>query len=127
MKFNVDKFREMAKPLDEKGQEEITFRKENRSWLRLSCEIALKIREVLKEKGLTQAELATRMGVTAAQVSKLLSGKMNLELKTIDAIQQALGTSILSVDLSLHPQPFNSLPVVYDEPEKTIVYCVDYD
>lgn len=127
MKFNVDKFREMARPLNEKEQEAMNFIKENRSWLRLSCEIALKIREVLKEKGLTQADLATRMGVTAAQVSKLLSGKMNLELKTIDAVQQALGTSILTIDLSIPPQPSLSLPMVYSEPETTIAYCIDYE
>ena len=49
---------------------------------------------------MSQVELATLMGVTPAQVSKLLSGKVNFELKTIAKLQSVLNDSIVEISLS---------------------------
>ena len=47
--------------------------------------------------GMSQSELAVKMNVSPSQVAKILSGKENLGLKTIDKIESALGVSLISV------------------------------
>ncbi len=48
----------------------------------------------LKETGLTQRELARRLNVSDAYVSKLLSGKANMSLKTLIKLSTALGLQV---------------------------------
>lgn len=72
---------------------------ENRDWLLLSVKLAMKIRSPLEVVGISQSELARRMGVTPAQVTKILSGQENLGLKTIAKVESALGKPLFSVDI----------------------------
>lgn len=83
MKFNVEKLKQMSRPMTDEEKKDIEFRKENREWLAVSERLALKLRRILRTEGILQSELAERMGVTPAQVTKILSGKENLGLKTI--------------------------------------------
>ncbi len=53
----------------------------------------------MEAKGISQSELARRMGVTPAQVTKILSGRENMGLKTITKVQSALGTPLFSVEV----------------------------
>jgi len=46
------------------------------------------------EKGLTQAELASRLGKPQSYVSKFESGERKLELAELDAICDALGARL---------------------------------
>ncbi len=78
----------------------VQYRIENADWLQLSATIALKIRKLLRQQGMTQVEFADRLGVTPPQVSKLLSGKINFELKTLVNIQHAIGQSIIDVSFN---------------------------
>lgn len=100
MKFNVEKLKEIARPLTSEEKAAMDFRCENADWLRLSAKIALKIRKVLRQKNITQVQLATKLGVSPAQISKYLSGKVNFELKTISKIQSLLEEDILEINLS---------------------------
>lgn len=97
MKFDVEKVKAMAREMNEKERAEMEYREENAEWLQFSAIIALRIRKLLRQKGLSQADLAERLGVTPAQVSKLLSGKVNFELKTIVKIQNVLEGKILEI------------------------------
>lgn len=97
MKFNAEKMRSIARPSTEKENALRQNRIENAEWLNTSAKIALNIRTILRCMGISQVELAARMGVTPAQVTKILSGKENLGLKTIDKIENALGVSLISV------------------------------
>lgn len=106
MKFNVEKLKEIARPMNAEEQAAMDFRSENADWLRLSAQIALKIRKVIRQKGMSQAQLASELGVTPAQVSKYLSGKINFELKTIAKFQSVLGESIMEINLSDKPKNF---------------------
>lgn len=49
------------------------------------------IRDVLAERGITQAELAARTGVTSAYVCNVLSGKKDISAKFAFALEYALG------------------------------------
>ena len=52
----------------------------------------LRIKEILKEKGMTQKELAQKMGVAEMSVSKSING--NPGLSTIEKIADALGVEV---------------------------------
>lgn len=99
MKFNVEKLKVVARPMTNEERASMDYRAENADWLQLSATIALKIRKLLRQQGMTQVDLADRLGVTPPQVSKLLSGKINFELKTLVSIQKALGKPIINVSL----------------------------
>lgn len=104
MKFNVEKLKAVARPMTQEEKAAMDYRAENADWLQLSATIALKIRKILRLQGLSQADLASRLGVTPAQVSKLLSGKVNFELRTLVNIQKAVGKPIFEVSLSEEPR-----------------------
>lgn len=99
MKFNVEKLKQMSHPMTDEEKKDIEFRKENREWLAVSERLALKLRRILRTEGILQSELAERMGVTPAQVTKILSGKENLGLKTISKIENAIGHSLIEVTM----------------------------
>ena len=73
------------------------YRTENAEWLQLSATIALKIRKLLRLQGMSQADLASHLDVSPAQVSKLLSGKVNFEIKTLSKIQRVIGKPIMEI------------------------------
>ncbi len=105
MKFNVEKLKAISRPMTQEERTTMDYRTENADWLQLSATIALKIRKLLRQQRMTQAELATRLGVTPSQVSKLLSGKINFELKTLVSIQHAIGKPIIEVSLKDMEKP----------------------
>lgn len=106
MQFNVEKLKEIARPMNAEEQAAMDYRCENADWLRLSVQIALKVRKVIRKKGMSQAQLASELGVTRAQISKYLSGKVNFELKTIAKLQSVLHEDIMEVNLSDSPKNY---------------------
>jgi transcriptional regulator with XRE-family HTH domain len=54
----------------------------------------LRIKEVLKEKGLTSVWLASQIGITQPNTSNIVSGKSNPSLETLEKIANALDVSI---------------------------------
>ena len=78
MRFDVEKLKQMARPMTDNERCEINERDANRDWLALSAKFALTVREILRNEHITQTELASRMGVSCSQVTKILSGKENL-------------------------------------------------
>jgi transcriptional regulator with XRE-family HTH domain len=53
----------------------------------------------MRERGLTRADLAARMGVSPGRVSQILSGGENLTLRTLAALSTALDARF-SIELS---------------------------
>ena len=70
---------------------------ERKAEFELSYAIAERIAYVLKSKGMTQRDLAQRLGKRESEVSKWLTGRHNLTTNTIARISYALGTPIISV------------------------------
>ncbi len=52
----------------------------------------MRIKEVIKEKGLTQKELADKLGMTTVGLSQILSGKPSYT--TLEKIASALGVKV---------------------------------
>ena len=55
--------------------------------------IMIRIKEVLKEKGITQAELAQRMGVHRVALNSTLNNP-NIKLSTLEKIAAAIGCEV---------------------------------
>lgn len=97
MGLNLKRLNEIAKQPSMKELEEAEFRDRNREWLKKSALIALEIRRFLRLNGKSQTQLAEMLEVSPAMVTKLLSGKENLSLKTICNIEQVIGVDLLNV------------------------------
>ena len=65
--------------------------------MEMSVAIANRIYEILEAKGMTQKDLAMRLGKTETEVSRWLSGTHNLTLSTICKISAALEEEIVSI------------------------------
>lgn len=83
MEFNIEKLKEIAKPMSSKSLEQMEWRKNNKQWLSLSAKIALKFRKYMIDNDITREKLAEGLGVSLAEVDIYLSGKYNFDLKTI--------------------------------------------
>ncbi len=108
MKFNIERLKEVAKPASPEALNESEYRDKNRDWLEKSALIALDIHAYLRKNGISKQEFAKMLGVTPAQVTKLLSGKENLGLKTISKIENVLQMDLVAIPnyeklYALHP------------------------
>ena len=82
-----------------------TITPEMKLQMEMSVAIANRIYEILEAKGMTQKELAQKLGKTETEVSRWLSGTHNLTLSTICKISAALGEEIVIVPkLTLEPE-----------------------
>ncbi len=61
-----------------------------------SFAIADQIRLVLRQQGLTQRDLATRLDKKESEVSRMLSGMHNFTLRTIARLEAALGAKLIT-------------------------------
>lgn len=131
MKFNIEKMKEISRPMTQCERQEIESRDENRDWLAMSARFALLLRQILRKEKMTQTELAARMGVSCVRITQLLSGKENIGLQTIAKVEKALGRSLVTFsdgnipsDSSLSQPTFTqvfSFPVYCSKPESHTV------
>lgn len=80
-------------------RERAEWRQENKSWLRHSQHIAMMMLDKMEALGLTQREVAERMGCSQQYVSRILKGHENLSIETMCKIEEALDLVILPQEL----------------------------
>lgn len=80
-----------------KWLEEAKWRLENRSWLKLSQAIAIRVLTRLDELKMSQVTLAKKMDVSPQQVNKWVKGKENFQLETICKLEDALGINLINL------------------------------
>jgi DNA-binding Xre family transcriptional regulator len=68
------------------------------SEVRLSADIIARIDAILKEKKMTQRDLARKMGRSEAVISRWTTGFPNLTLRSIAEISTALGEPLIRVN-----------------------------
>lgn len=90
MRETIQNLKMYASPTPSKWREEAESRLENKSWLRYSQMIAMKMLDKMELLGITQKMLAERMGCSQQYVSKILRGRENLSLETLSKIESAL-------------------------------------
>lgn len=81
-----------------KWKEQAQWHVDNWGWLKHSAKIALNARKKMAALGLTQKELAEKMGCSQQYISLVLKGKENLTLDTISRLER-----VLDMDLLIHP------------------------
>ena len=74
-----------------------TISPEMKLQMELSVAIVNRIYDILEAKGMTQKELALKLGKTETEVSRWLSGTHNLTLSTISKVSVALGEDIVII------------------------------
>lgn len=67
------------------------------SEVQLSADIIARIDAIMKQKNMTQKDLARKMGRSEAAISRWTSGFPNLTLKSIAEISTALGEPLIKV------------------------------
>ena len=77
----LEKLKQHQSETPSKWREEAEFRRANKSWIRRSQKIAVKILSKMRESGISQTELAHKMGCSQQYVSKILKGQENLPWK----------------------------------------------
>ena len=80
-------------------KEQAQWHVDNWGWLMHSTQIALNARNRMTAMGLSQKELAERIGCSQQYISLILKGKENLTLETISKLESALDSPLIS-----HPQ-----------------------
>ena len=101
MKDVIARLKENQSPTPSKWRERAEWRQQNKSWLRHSQRIAVKMLEKMDELGLTQKQLAELMGCSQQYVSKVLKGQENLSLETMSKIEDCLHISSLQEELEM--------------------------
>lgn len=93
----VKKLQAMASKEKPVWEERAKFRRENRDWLKKSQAIAIKVNGIIHEQGISQKDLAALMNVSPQQINKILKGQENLTLETIGRLENALGTTLITI------------------------------
>ena len=70
---------------------------EIRTEIQLSADIIARIDSILKEKNMSQRDLARKMGKSEAVVSRWTTGFPNLTLRSIAELSTALGEPLIQV------------------------------
>jgi len=87
--------------------------KESKVFISKSMEIAYQISLVLKDHGVNQKYLADALGKSEPEISKWLSGTHNFTVRTLAAIEAALGREIVVTPYKVKNNPLNYTTTLY--------------
>ena len=90
----VNKLEQFPSATPSRWREKAEERRESEAWRRESRRIALMMLDRLEALGMSQTDLAARLGCTQQYVSRILKGHENLSLKTICKIDDVLKLGI---------------------------------
>ena len=101
---DIDRLDNVALPENQAERDIAADMHDNGDFFKTSYRIAMKIKRALRTKGMTQAQLADIMGADRAMICRYLSGKANMELKTMIKIENALSINIIDRAISQKPK-----------------------
>lgn len=96
--IDLDKLNKISTP-DTTWSKSAIYRQENSDWLRKSAQIALVVLRALKDKSMSQKDLAVLLNVKPQQINKIVKGKENLTLETICKLERALDIKIVNIKM----------------------------
>lgn len=81
-----------------------------------SLDIIDQVNAILNRQGLTQKDLAAKLGKSESEISKWLSGGHNLTLKTISKIEDALGADVIVTPSKVNADLFDYFHLLEEGP-----------
>lgn len=90
----VSKLEQFQSSTPSHWREKSVCRHRNKTWLRHSQNIAVKMLNKMEELHLNQTQLAELMGCSQQYISKVLRGQENLSIETMSKIEQVLNIQI---------------------------------
>jgi ribosome-binding protein aMBF1 (putative translation factor) len=94
---NLENFEKLVSNENSGWLDSFLHYKANKRWLDYSSEVAVNVLEALREKEMSQKDLAKKMNVSAQQINKIVKGKQNLTFETIGKLEDALGISLIEI------------------------------
>lgn len=91
--------------------EEAGKKLENQGARKNARKVALRVLQILREKNISQTELAERMGVSRQQVGKIVKGQENFTFETIDKLERALGIILMTIGAATEEMPKSALRI----------------
>lgn len=86
--------------------------KETKIFVEKYADLIVRINDVMKQQGLTQKDLAEKMGQKPSAISRWLSGQYNITLRSIAKMEAELGESLIEIP---------NAPTLTDKIETTII------
>lgn len=99
--------------------------KETELYVRLYADIAIRIDQLLTEKGLTQKQLAEKMNKKPSEINRWLKGEHNFTLRSLAKLQHELGGRIISIPSNESTLPNADIDVVKYKLVKKIINLQD--
>ena len=90
----VEKLRKFESSTPSRWHEEAEWRRANRSWLRRSQAVAMKMLDKMEEMKWTQQQVAEKLGCSQQYVSRMVKGSENLTLEMLSKIEDVLDVSV---------------------------------
>lgn len=90
-----------------------------------SLRLAAKILRQLRMKGMSKGDLAEKLGVTQACVTRYVSGKCNFTLRTLVQLEEVLGINIINRDI-IPKQEEKPLPIIIQMPMESLGHVAYY-
>jgi transcriptional regulator with XRE-family HTH domain len=91
---------------------------EVKNYVKLYADIVVRVNQLLKDKGITQAELAKGLNKQPSEISKWLSGNHNLTLKSLAKLHAELGEEIVTVPMTKKTFEHTNNSIKFDLLEK---------
>lgn len=92
----VERLKKFESPTPSKWREEAQWRRANRSWLRRSQAVAMKMLDKMEQMGWTQQQVADKLGCTQQYVSRMVKGSENLTMEMLSKIEDDLDIRVFS-------------------------------
>lgn len=90
----VERLRQYQSPTPSRWREEAEWRRANRSWIRRSQTVAMKMLDKMEEMKWTQQKVAEMLGCSQQHVSKIVKGSENLTLEMLSKIEDTMGIKV---------------------------------
>jgi len=94
---NLEKLNKAISSQKSTWEEEAKWREANEEWLSQSFDIAVRVLDTLREKKMTQKDLAEKLNVSPQFINKIVKGQENLSLETIAKLSRALGIKLIQI------------------------------
>jgi ribosome-binding protein aMBF1 (putative translation factor) len=94
---NLENFQKLVSNEESGWLDKFLHYKANQKKLDNSSKVAVNVLEALRDKKMSQKDLAEKMNVSAQQINKIVRGQQNLTFGTIGKLEDALDITLMEI------------------------------